>query len=224
MSTIRVLIVDRCIQSTIDISNYLSDSNIELDFAYHGISALELIIKNEYDILILDACITKLDALSLSKKLRQQLFSSMPIIVLSKQTELAFKVQCFEAGVDDVVAKPCAPQELYHRILAMAKRGPLRGIGQQKIADLSVDYNAATITRGTRKIKLHQMQMKIIKVLAQHYPNTVSREVLEQEIWSGVLPDSSPLRTHIYRLRQNIKNQLDRDIISTVYAKGYKIA
>ncbi|MCG7533348.1 response regulator transcription factor [Psychrobium sp. MM17-31] len=224
MSNIRVLIADRCIQSTTQLSEQFAENNIDLDFAYHGISALELMIKNEYDILIIDSKITKLDALSLTKKMRQQLFSSVPIILLAANDELTYKIEGFEAGVDDILVKPYAPQELYYRLKAVSKRGPLRGIGQQEINDLLVDYNASTVSRGDRKIKLHQMQMRIIKVLAQHYPNTVSREVLEQEIWAGALPESSPLRTHIYRLRQSIKDQLDRDIISTVYAKGYRLA
>lgn len=223
MNIIRALLVESCIKSTLHISDFLSNHSIDIDFAYHGISALELIIKNEYDIIILDSAISKLDALSLTQKLRQQLFSSIPIILLSSNDQLGHKVKSFRAGVDDYIQRPFACEELLCRIQAITKRGPLRGIGQQKIGDLHVNYNASTISRGDTEVELHQVQMRIVKVLAHHYPNTVSRQMLEQEIWSGTLPESSPLRTHIYRLRQTLIRQLGRNIISTVYAKGYKL-
>lgn len=224
MANIQALVVESDFNSTVAIGDYLTQHNIDVDFAYNGISAFELIFKNEYDIIIADTDIKKLDALSLCHKLRQQMFSSIPIILISQHIALDLKVNAFNAGADDYLIKPFVMQELYLRILAITKRGPLRGIGKQRIADLDIDFNASTVSRGEQMIKLHQVQMNIVRVLAHHYPNTVSRQMLEQEIWAGALPESSPLRTHIYRLRQLLNKSFERDIISTVYARGYKIA
>lgn len=224
MGNIRTLVVEKDFESSVAMGNYLAERNINVDFAYNGISALELILKNEYDIIVVDISITKLDVFSLCRKLRTQLFSSIPIILLSKHHDATLKIEGFKAGADDYLLKPILMQELYLRIHAITKRGPLRGIGQQRVANLNIDFNSLTISDGDSVVKLHQVQMSIIKVLAHHYPNTVSRQMLEQEIWADSLPESSPLRTHIYRLRQLLNKAFERNIIRTEYARGYKIA
>jgi len=219
----RVLLVEDNLALAESIGDYLCANNVEVDFAYHGLAGLALASANEYDVLILDVAMPRLDGIKLCEKIRGEIYCNTPIIFLTARDTLADKIAGFDAGGDDYLVKPFAAEELYCRIKVLSLRGPRRDIGKQQIANLSIDYNLRTVTCQGISVKLHYLQMNILKVLVQHYPNTVSRELLEQQIWGGVSPESSPLRTHIYRLRMALEKPFSQPIIETVYGKGYQI-
>jgi len=223
MKNIRLLLVEDNFDLAQSIGDYLSESRIEIDYAYNGTAGLSLASSNEYDVIVLDVALPKLDGLKLCQHIRTKLYCSTPIIFLTARDTLTDKVKGFTAGADDYLVKPFAVEELDCRIKVLALRGPRRDIGKQSVANFAIDYHLRTVTCNNITVKLHYLQMNILKVLVQHYPNTVSRESLEQQIWGGSSPDSSPLRTHIYRLRIALEKPFNQPIIETVYGKGYQI-
>ena len=223
MRQIRALLVEHNVDSTTEIGDYLSANNVEIDFAYNGLAGLKLITENEYDVIILERTLPKLDGLTLCLKIRTVLFCNAPIMFLTAQGSISDKIAGFKAGADDYLLKPCENEELLCRIHALSLRGPRRDIGIQNVANLIINFHLKTVTCQNITVKLHYLQMNILKVLVQHYPNTVSRELLEQQIWGGESPDSSPLRTHIYRLRKALDKPFGQEIIETVYGQGYQI-
>jgi len=224
MSNIRVLLVEDNLALAGSVGDYFSANQLEIDYAYNGLAGMALASSNEYDVMILDVSLPKIDGLTLCSKIRHQLFNNTPIIFLTARDTLEDKLLGFSHGADDYLVKPFALEELYCRVNVLSLRGPRRDIGKQSLAGLDIDYNLRTVTCNDITIKLHYLQMDILKVMVQHYPNTVSRESLEQQIWGGgTSPDSSPLRTHIYRLRMALEKPFKRNIIETVYGKGYQI-
>jgi DNA-binding response OmpR family regulator len=219
-----ILLIENNLKNAETIGNYLSSHNIEIDYAFNGIAAFELASINTYEVIIMNIQLAKLNGLTLCHKIRNELFISTPVIFLSDKDDTQDKIAAFRAGADDFINKPLSYEELHCRIKALASRGPRRDIGQQSVAKLKIDYNLRTVTCDDTTVKLHFLQMNILKVLVQHYPNTVSRQMLEEEIWGEESPASSPLRTHIYRLRMAMEKPFRQPIIDTVYGQGYHLA
>jgi DNA-binding response OmpR family regulator len=219
-----ILLIENNMQYAESIGNFLAEHNTELDYAFNGISAFELASLNKYDVIIISYEIVKLHSLTLCHRIRNELFVSTPIIFLGEKHDTQNKISAFKAGADDFINKPISYEELHCRIKALSLRGPRRDIGKQTVAKLQIDYNLRTVTCDETTVKLHFLQMNILKVLVQHYPNTVSRQMLEQEIWGEESPASAPLRTHIYRLRMAMEKPFRQPIIDTVYGQGYHLA
>ena len=219
-----ILLIETNSQSAELIGSYLSSHHVEVDYAFNGIAGYEFASKNKYEVIIINNRIPKLDSLMLCHRIRNELFISTPIIFLGENDNVQDKVAAFRSGADDFIVKPLANEELHCRIQALASRGPRRDIGKQSVAKLKIDYNLRTVTCNDITVTLHFLQMSILKVLVQHYPNTVSRQMLEEEIWGEESPASSPLRTHIYRLRMAMEKPFRQPIIDTVYGQGYHLA
>jgi DNA-binding response OmpR family regulator len=219
-----ILLIENNLKYAETTGNYLSNHNIEVDYAFNGISAFELASKNKYEVIIININLPKLNGLTLCHKIRNELFISTPVIFLGERDDVQDKIDAFRAGADDFINKPLSYEELHCRIQALASRGPRRDIGKQSVAKLKIDYNLRTVTCNDTTVTLHFLQMNILKVLVQHYPNTVSRQMLEEEIWGEESPASSPLRTHIYRLRMAMEKPFRQPIIDTVYGQGYHLA
>ena len=218
-----ILLIENNLKSAESIGDFLSTQNIEIDFAFNGVSGFELASKNKYEVIIMNIELTKLNGLTLCHKIRNELFISTPIIFVSDKDDIQDKIAAFSAGADDFIVSPLSYDELHCRVKALSLRGPRRDIGQQTVAKLKIDYNLRTVTCNDTTVKLHFLQMNILKVLVQHYPNTVSRRMLEQEIWGEESPASAPLRTHIYRLRIALEKPFQQPVIDTVYGQGYHL-
>ncbi|WP_085297136.1 response regulator transcription factor [Cognaticolwellia mytili] len=218
-----ILLIENNSNSAELIGSYLSTHHVEVDFAFNGIAGFELASKNKYDVIIINNQIPKLHSLMLCHKIRNELFISTPIIFLGEEDVVQDKIAAFRAGADDFIVKPLSNEELHCRIKALSLRGPRRDIGKQIVANIEIDYNLRTVTCNEITVKLHFLQMNILKVLVQHYPNVVSRQMLEQEIWGEDSPASSPLRTHIYRLRMALEKPFRQPVIDTVYGQGYHL-
>ena len=219
----QVLLVEDNNELAGSVSDYLTALGYGVDFAFNGAAGLQLLESNPYDIVIFDIAMPKMTGLELCHKLRRELFSPIPVIFLTARDTLEDKKAGFQAGADDYLVKPFALEELHLRLQALLSRGPRRDVGIQKIAGLTIDHNQSLVCYKDKQVRLLSLQMHILTVLLKHYPNVVSRQILEQAIWDGTPPDSDPLRTHIYRLRATLEVAFEKTVIRTVYAKGYQI-
>lgn len=219
----QVLIVEDNDELAGSVADYLSALGYSVDFAFNGAAGLQLLEQNRYDLAIFDVAMPKMNGLELCKKLRNELFNPIPVLFLTARDTLDDKKQGFQAGADDYLIKPFALEELHLRLQALLSRGPRRDVGIQNIAGLTIDHNQSIVRCGNTQVRLLSLQMNILTILTKHYPNVVSRQVLEQALWEGAPPESDPLRTHIYRLRATLETSFERPIIRTVYAKGYQI-
>lgn len=219
----KVLIVDDNHHVSETIADYLELEGIDVDFAYHGESALEILKTDYFDVIIMDIMMPKVDGITAVKRLREELFCNTPILFLTAKDHIDDKIAAFKAGGDDYLLKPFAMEELHLRLLALSSRGPRLDVGELSFADISMNTQTESVTRNSSAIKLSQIQFKILKVLLRHAPNIVSRQEVIYAVWGDDIPSSDALRSHIYGLRNALDKNFDESRLETVHGQGYRI-
>ena len=219
----RLLLVDDHVPLAESLSEYFTALGYEVDFAYNGAMGLQLLSDNEYDVAVVDVAMPKMDGIAMVTTARDSLHLPLPVIFLTARDTLDDKLSGFAAGGDDYLVKPFANEELVCRIEALLSRGPRRNVARQCVNELVIDHQTGDVFYQNIPIKLHAVQRQLLSILMRHYPNVVSRQSVEQALWSGVSPDSAPLRTHLYRLRQALTEQTGKPLVQTVYGKGLQL-
>ncbi|MCL4113355.1 UNVERIFIED_CONTAM: hypothetical protein GTU68_027543, partial [Idotea baltica] len=218
-----ILLLEDNVAAARSLGDYLEAKGVGVDYAYSGIACIELARSNYYDVLVLDVAMPGLDGLDACKQIRGDLQVGAPIIFLTARDTLSDKLLGFDAGADDYLVKPFAPEELLSRLKALAARGHRRDLGVQTYGDLVINYRQKTVTRNGTSIGLQDKQFKLLALLARNSPEVVPKEAMERELWEDYPPDSDALRTHLYRLRNLIDKPYDRTLIKTVHGRGYRL-
>ncbi|MDD1012088.1 response regulator transcription factor [Pseudomonas rubra] len=221
---IEILLVedDRTLAGSL--ADYLSEVGFDIDFAFNGQTCLERTLQQRYDAIVMDVTMPGLDGLRACKALRKRQ-DQTPILFLTARDTLADKLDGYEAGADDYLIKPFEPQELVCRLHALLRRGKLpSNAEQQQCGELLIDLKRHKVYRQGIAIELQDVPIRLLSLLAEAAPDAVSRKKLEHALWPDELPESDPLRSHIYRLRQALDRPFERELIKTVHGKGYRLA
>lgn len=204
--------------------DYLCEFEIDIDHAYDGRSCLELLKSNHYDAIVLDVTMPRLNGLDTCRLIREQ-GNSVPIIFLTARDTLSDKREGFEAGADDYLVKPFEPEELRYRIDALLRRRSSPLTLSKQCGDFALIEETCTVVSGELREQLPDIQFRILKMLIEKAPAPISRRQLELVIWPDAdPPDSDPLRTHIYRLRQILGKLNHGNSLVTLHGKGYRLA
>ena len=214
----KILIVDdeQLIREVI--KEYCSVENYETKECDNGLDAIELIKKEDFDCIILDIMMPKMDGLSAYKEIKQ--IKDIPTIILSARGDEYDKLLGFDLGVDDYLTKPFSPKELIARIKAVTKR--LKEDKDEFIyKDLKIDFKGYTIKIKNKEINVTPKEFEILSYLIKNKNVAISRENLLEAIWGyDFFGDDRTIDTHIKMLRNNLGEY--RDIIHTVRGVGYK--
>ena len=214
----KVLIVDdeQLIREVI--KEYCSVEKYETEECDNGLDAIELIKKEDFDCVILDIMMPKMDGLSAYKEIKK--IKDIPTIILSARGDEYDKLLGFDLGVDDYLTKPFSPKELIARIKAVTKR--IKDDKDEFIyKDLKVDFKGYTIKIDNKEISVTPKEFEILSYLIKNKNIAVSRENLLEAIWGyDFFGDDRTIDTHIKMLRNNLGKY--RDIIQTVRGVGYK--
>jgi DNA-binding response OmpR family regulator len=221
---IRVLIVEDNRDICANIAAYLDKHNYILDFAYDGVSAMNLALTNPFDVIVLDLMLPRMDGLSFCKKLRADANIDKPVLMLTARDTLEDKLKGFEAGADDYLVKPFALQELHARLQALYKRSHGKTDNLLTVGELTLNKSTLQVYRAGRRVDLHPAGMKLLQRLMEEAPAVVERDALETLLWADEVPDGDALRSHMYKLRQAIDRSFDRPLIHTVHRIGYRIS
>ena len=205
------------------IREYAEFNGYEVTEAVDGMSALELCKQNDYDLVILDIMMPKLDGFTCCKEIRK--IQDVPIIMLSARGEEYDKLFGFELGIDDYIVKPFSPKELMARIKAVLDR---RNAGQKSAAmetlefdGLSINAAGRTVTVDGQRIELTPKEYDLLLYLIINKNIALSREKLLTDVWGyDFYGDDRTIDTHI----KNIRNALGpyRNFIVTMRGVGYK--
>jgi DNA-binding response OmpR family regulator len=217
-----VLVVDDEIDILTTIADQLSLDNILVDCAYNGIQATNLALENNYDVIVLDIMMPKLNGLDTCQKIRAN-GCIVPIIFLTARDTLKDKITGFNAGCDDYLVKPFAMDELLCRIHALSNRTSRQSISQTQFGELRLDINSMSIYRNDEVLNLNQIQYKLLKHLIVHAPKMLTKEQLTYEIWKDELPESDSLRSHLYQLRKIMDKPYAFEMLETIRGKGYRL-
>ena len=217
----KILIVDDEEKIREVIREYAQFHKYETDEASDGMEAVSKALNNDYDLIIMDVMMPKLDGFSACKEIRNS--KDVPIIMLSARGEEYDKLFGFELGIDDYVVKPFSPKELMARVAAVLARKSNSKAKPSilKTGGLEVNTDARTVTVDGVKIDITLKEYEILAYLMQNKNIAISRDRLLSDIWGyDFFGDDRTIDTHIKNLRMRIGSY--RDKITTVRGVGYK--
>lgn len=204
------------------IKEYAEFSGYEVTEAADGMSAIGLCKLNDYDLIIMDVMMPKLDGFSSVKEIKK--IKDIPVIMLSARGEEYDKLFGFELGIDDYVVKPFSPKELMARVNAVLQRksGSENSSAQvMKFDGLEVNFAARTITVDGERVNLTPKEYDLLFYLIQNKNIALSRDKLLSDIWGyDFFGDDRTIDTHIKNLRNNLGPY--RNFIVTLRGVGYK--
>lgn len=220
----KLLIVEDNRDIAENIADYLEPKGHQLDFAGDGAQGLSLALSEDFDAIVLDLNLPKMDGIEVCRQLRKANCAT-PLIMLTARDQLDDKLMGFGVGADDYLVKPFSVKELEVRLHALLKRLNNFGEAQEMVvADLHFDPNTLEVRRGDKTIELNPIQRKLLAYLMQHSPHVVKRGELEEIIWGDAPPDKDILRTHVYSLRNCIDKPFSKKLLHTVHSVGYCLA
>lgn len=204
------------------IREYSEFNGHEVTEAEDGMVALGFCKLNEYDLIIMDIMMPRLDGYSACKEIRK--ISNVPIIMLSARGEEYDKLFGFELGIDDYVVKPFSPKELMARVNAVLARrsaGEVQAPQLLKFGGLEIDIPGRTVTVDGERIDLTPKEYDLLFYLVENKNIALSRDRLLSDIWGyDFFGDDRTIDTHIKNLRNNLGPY--RDHIVTMRGVGYK--
>ena len=230
MPTILVCDDDKQIVEAINI--YLTGEGFNVIKAYDGYEALELLEKNEVNLMIVDVMMPGLDGIRTTLKVRET--SSIPIIILSAKSEDTDKILGLNIGADDYITKPFNPLELVARVKSQLRRytqlNPNSSTGKAakneiSIRGLSINKDTLLFFHPEKNIKLTPIEFDILYLLASNPGRVFSTDEIFEKVWNEkVYEANNTVMVHIRRLRGKMKEDTRQDkIITTVWGVGYKI-
>lgn len=181
-------------------------------------------LDNDFDIMVIDRMLPKLDGLSLVKSIRIASVTT-PIIILSAMGGLNDRVEGLEAGADDYLVKPFAFTELHARISALMRRPPMQTETTViRVADLELDLSRHSVERAGQPISLQPREFRLMAYLMRNAGKVLTRTMLLEAVWDFHFdPHTNVVETHISRLRQKIDKPFPRNLIHTVRGVGYSL-
>ena len=186
-----------------------------------GIKGLEFSIENEYDLILLDLMLPKLNGLEVCRRLRK--VKNTPIIMLTARDDVMDKVTGFQTGADDYVSKPFAIDELLARIEALLRRVNANKPIANKLEfnDISIDMDARIVIQDGEEINLTTKEYELLVELMKNNNKVLSRESLLENIWGyDYEAETNVVDVYIRHLRSKLKND---GYIQTVRGIGYVI-
>lgn len=218
----KILVVDDEPKIREVIREYAEFSGYEVTEAEDGMSAIGLCKLNDYDLIVMDVMMPKLDGFSACKEIKK--IKDIPVIMLSARGEEYDKLFGFELGVDDYIVKPFSPKELIARINAVLSRvnsAVHTNQGNMKFGGLEINIPARTVTVDGEKVDLTPKEYELLFYLVENKNIALSRDKLLSDIWGyDFFGDDRTIDTHIKNLRNSLGAY--RDYIVTLRGVGYK--
>lgn len=221
----RVLVVEDEYKIANSIKKGLSQEKFLVDVSYDGEEGYDLASSDEYDVIVLDLMLPKLDGVEVCKNLRKEKIHT-PILMLTAKGEVEDKVNGLNAGADDYLAKPFAFVELLARVRALTRRPKKTNGTVLKAHDLSLDTISFKVMRNDAEVLLSKREFALLEYLMRHQGKIVSKDEIIAHVWSydaEILPNT--VEVYIGYLRQKIDKAFKKKkpIIHTSRGFGYKI-
>lgn len=223
LSAMRVLIIEDDSQASAYLVKAFREAGHLADAALDGLSGYAKAEAGDYDLLIVDRMLPKLDGLSLIGGLREQKIDT-PALILSALGQVDDRVKGLRAGGDDYLSKPYAFAELLARAEILARRGR-GGVAEEtvyRVADLELDRLKHKVFRAGKEIVLQPREFRLLEYLMRHAGQVVTRTMLLENVWDYHFdPQTNVIDVHVSRLRGKIDKGHDKPLLQTVRGAGY---
>lgn len=202
----------------------LMEAGHVVDLAADGDMGLEMARAADYDALVLDRMMPKMDGLELLAALRED-GDSTPVLILSALGEVDHRVEGLRAGGDDYLSKPYAFSELLARVEAIGRRSdPTAAVTKLKVGELEMDLLARTVKREGQNILLQPREFRLLECLMRNAGRVVTRTMLLEKVWDYHFdPQTNVIDVHISRLRGKIDKDFETPLLHTVRGAGYRL-
>jgi DNA-binding response OmpR family regulator len=220
----RLLLVEDNVFLAESLTAALAEQRYVVDRVSDGESAWKKIAAIDYDLILLDRVLPKLDGLSLCKQLRDRGFQK-PILILTARDNNTDKVAGLDAGADDYVVKPFDLLELFARIRALLRRGENYSSPILAWGSLRLDPSTFEVTYAGHSLHLTPKEYSILQLLIRHGRRVISRSVMIEHIWPLEEPPSEEtVKAHIKSLRHKLSCAgASKELIETVHGIGYRL-
>lgn len=220
----KILLVEDDVLLSTALFELLNANRYTIDIASNGQAGLELALSTEYELILLDWLIPKLDGIALCRQLRSQGYRKS-ILLLTGKNSNADIVAGLDAGADDYVIKPFDPEALLARIRSLLRRNGAISSSTLTWGNLCLDQSAGRVTYNQQEIPLTATEYKLLELFLQNPDRIFSRAVILDRLWGfDDAPTENAVSTHIKDLRKKLKPVgLTEEFLETVYGMGYRL-
>ena len=219
----RVLLVEDEPSIAKSVQQGLTEHRYAVDVAFAGLEGLDYALAAEYDVLILDIMLPKMDGLALLRELRGR-GDKTPALMLTARGTIMDRVEGLDAGADDYLVKPFAFLELLARIRALLRRPPLQTGTLLQVSDLEMDVVRHQVKRRERVIELSPREYAVLEYLMRHPNQVLTRTQIGEHVWNfDFIHESNVVDVYLGYLRRKIDKNEPAPLIHTVRGVGYRL-
>lgn len=220
----RVLVVEDEPGIALFVRQGLSEAGYAVDVAGDGEEGLDYALAAEYDAIILDILLPRMDGLDVLRQVRDQGVMT-PVLLLTARDAVEDRVQGLDAGADDYLVKPFAFSELLARIRALLRRPPLQAGAVLRVGDLEMDVARHEARRAQRVVELSPREFALLEYLMRHPAQVLSRTQIIEHVWNFDFSyESNVVDVYIGYLRRKLNRGSDTPLIQTVRGVGYRLS
>ena len=219
----RVLIVEDEIRLAETLGQIIMEQKYQTDIVHDGEAGLDYALSGQYDVIVLDVMLPKINGFDVVKKLRQNK-NATPVLMLTARDEVRDKVEGLDYGADDYMTKPFVPEELLARIRALSRRQGEVLIETLNFSDLTLQLDTYMLQCGTKSIRLGYKEFEILKLLMSNPGMVIPKESILIKIWGSESDaEDNNVEAYISFLRKKF-NYLGSGVsIGTVRKVGYHL-
>lgn len=219
----KILIVEDDVSLGKFLSRALKLKLFSVEVALDGEAAWEALQNSNYDLVILDLNLPRIDGMELLRRLRQ-VQPGLRVLVLTARNRTEDLVLALEQGADDCLIKPFSFLELQARIRGLLRRGPSPVTSSSMVGDLRIDREQRRVVRGERTINLTPREFAILECLMDNAGKTVSRMTLMREVWNVPFdPTTNIVDVYMKYLRDKIDIEGEMKLVRTIRGVGYTL-
>jgi two-component system OmpR family response regulator len=222
----RILIIEDDRDAASFLTKAFREAGHVADHAPDGLDGYAMAEPGDYDVLVVDRMLPKLDGLSLIRSLREQKVET-PVLILSALGQVDDRVKGLRAGGDDYLPKPYSFSELLARVEVLARRRssvPTSEPTVYRVSDLELDRLSHRVNRSGQEILLQPREFRLLEYLMKNAGQVVTRTMLLEHVWDYHFdPQTNVIDVHVSRLRAKIDKGFDRPLIHTIRGSGYMV-
>jgi len=214
------------------VGEYLESKGFEVDYASDGLDGYRLAAENNYDVVVLDLMLPRLDGIEVCKRLRNEARKSTPVLMLTARGDSESRILGLELGADDYVSKPCTPRELSARLRAILRRTLSKQDADKdtdgdavRIGELVLLPGQRRITWADETLALTNAEFNLLEVLIQKAGQVVGKDLLsEQGLGRPHERYDRSIDVHVSSIRRKLPPLPDgRSRIQAVFRRGYQL-
>lgn len=202
----------------------LTEAGYVANVAHDGVDGLEYALAYEYDAIVLDIMLPKMNGLDVLREMRAKRVKA-PVLLLTARDRVDDRVHGLDLGADDYLVKPFAFPELLARLRALLRRPPLQTGNLLSMDDLTMDIAQRQVRRAGKAIELSPREFSLLELLLRHPNQVLSRTQILEHVWNfDYYSDTNVVDVYIGYLRRKLDRDFDPPLIHTVRGVGFRLS